>query len=215
MGESNTEDGDTTNRQQSKIVRLVEEYDLDGLGEELEQRWTGDASEQYSLRDLAAYFNKQILRRAMETANMRPLEGEIDNTYRLLTGDEVSGGERTETYRRLEQNGIDIDELEAKFVSHQTIYRYLREHRDVHRGEETYDEDEAIEKGEETIQRLRSRTEVITESTIERLAKSGYVDVDEFDILVNVSLTCENCGRSYDITEFLSRQACDCTASSK
>lgn len=59
-----------------KLVRLIDECDLEGLGAELERRWTAAADERSSLRDLAEYVNRQLLRVAMNrggdaTANRR------------------------------------------------------------------------------------------------------------------------------------------------
>lgn len=49
-----TDDPPASNRgRRSKVARLIEEYDLSGLGEELEQRWTAEEDWQ-SLRELTA-----------------------------------------------------------------------------------------------------------------------------------------------------------------
>ncbi len=41
---ANTTDG----RPSSKVARLIDEYELDGLGAEMEARWTGDGEERMS-----------------------------------------------------------------------------------------------------------------------------------------------------------------------
>lgn len=44
---------------QTKVVRLLEQYDPEGMGRELERRWTADDPEQrWSLRDLADEFDR-------------------------------------------------------------------------------------------------------------------------------------------------------------
>jgi len=121
---------DTTDTQpSSKVARLLSEYGLEGLGEELEDRWTGDGVERTSLRDLADYFNKRLLERALIDAGMSALDSDVSTTYRDLTDDDVSTGVRTDTRTRLDSNGIDVDDLESDFVSYQAIRSYLTEYR--------------------------------------------------------------------------------------
>jgi hypothetical protein len=209
MSENRASDSDSTPpSQQNKVQRLIQKYELEGFGAELERLWTDNADEQYSVRDLTEYFNTELLSTAIERGEMRPLEGEIDNLYRLLTKSDVSGGERTEALIRLEQSGVNIDELEEDFVSHQSIYRYLTKHRGIEHEEQTLEN--AVESGEQTIQRLRSRTEIITRSTIERLANGDHLDLEAFDVLVDVQVICESCGRSYDVGQVLDSGGCEC-----
>jgi hypothetical protein len=84
----------------SKVARLINEYDLQGLGPELEQLWTADENRR-SLRELADYFNNRLLETAVEDADMQFLDGELKNSYRLLTDDEVSSADRMRIRRRL------------------------------------------------------------------------------------------------------------------
>jgi len=78
------------NRPRNKVARLIEKYELTGLGAELEARWTGDGVERTSLRDLADQFNQRLLAAALEEAGRTPLDDEIASLYDDLTGDDVS-----------------------------------------------------------------------------------------------------------------------------
>jgi hypothetical protein len=82
----------------SKVARLIEEYELGGIGEEFERRWTRE-EDRSSLRDLADEFNRRLLRAALERTGDAPLDGEVDNLYRLLTGDDVTSGVRQQIGR--------------------------------------------------------------------------------------------------------------------
>jgi hypothetical protein len=62
-----------------KVGRVIREYGLDGLGTELEARWTGKGGDQYSLRALADRFNQRVLEAALEDAGVRSLEGDVEN----------------------------------------------------------------------------------------------------------------------------------------
>lgn len=65
-----------------KVVRSIDEYDLDSIGEELEQRWTNDENGRTSLRALVDHFDQQLLAAAMADAGMQPLSGEVERTVR-------------------------------------------------------------------------------------------------------------------------------------
>ena len=198
----------TDNRPSSKVARLISEYGLDGLGDELEVRWTGDGVERTSLRDLADYFNERLLEQALIDAGMSALESDVSSTYENLTDDDVSTGVRTDTRNRLEQNGVDVDALESDFVSYQAIRSYLTEYRDAEY--RRLSDEEKVEKDLQSIQRLMTRTLSVTEERIEKLRETGRIDVDEFEVLLDVQVLCQNCGEQYSISEFLEQRGCEC-----
>jgi len=196
------------NRPSSKVARLISEYELDGLGEELEVRWTGDGVERSSLRDLADYFNERLLERALIDAGMSALDSDVSTMYRNLTDDDVSTGVRTDARNRLESNGIDVDDLESDFVSYQAIRSYLTEYRDAEY--RRLSDEEKVEKDLQSIQRLMTRTLSVTEERIEKLREAGRIDVDEFEDLLDVQVLCGSCGTQYSVSEFLEGRGCDC-----
>jgi hypothetical protein len=198
----------TDSRPSSKVARLISEYDLDGLGDELEVRWTGDGVERTSLRDLADYFNRRLLERALIDAGMAALDSDVATVYRNLTDDEVSTGVRTDARTRLESNGIDVDGLESDFVSYQAIRSYLTEYRDAEY--RRLSDEEKVEKDLQSIQRLMTRTLSVTEERIEKLTQTGRIDADEFEVLLDLQVLCGSCGTQYSIAEFLDERGCDC-----
>jgi hypothetical protein len=210
MAES--DDGETTGGSgrspTSKVGRVIREYGLDGLGEELERRWLGEGRERQSLRDLADVFNRRVLEQAMMTAGMDPLEGEVENTYALLTDADVSEGVRTQARNRLERGGADVDRLESDFVSHQAVHTYLRKYRDVERPGAS--DAERVEKTVDTIRRLESRTVAVVENSLESLRSAGSVVLGSFDVLIDVRVFCQDCGRQFDVVDLLERGGCDC-----
>ena len=200
---------DTTDTQpSSKVARLLSEYGLEGLGKELEDRWTGDGVERTSLRDLADYFNKRLLEQALIDAGMSALDSDVSTTYRDLTDDDVSTGVRTDTRTRLDSNGIDVDGLESDFVSYQAIRSYLTEYRGAEY--RRLSDEEKVEKDIESIQRLMTRTLSVTEERIEKLTRTGRIDADGVEVLLDVQVLCESCGRQYSVSEFLDERGCDC-----
>lgn len=190
-----------------KLVRLIDQYDLQGMGQTLEQRWTAEEAERSSLRDLADYFNRELLSTAMSDAGMQPLDGEVQNVYRLLTDDEVSGADRTRMSRRLEREGIDVDKLVDDFVTYQAVRTYLTTHREA---EYTQPDRDRTADGAENIQRLRGRTATVTEGKLDQLHNSGDITLGEFRTVVDITVLCEDCGGQYGVTELLDSGGCDC-----
>jgi hypothetical protein len=190
----------------SKVARLLEEYDLQGLGAELEQLWTAD-EDRRSLRELADHFNRNILEAALDDVNIQHLDGEIKNTYRLLTSDEVSIAERTRVRRRLEREGVSVDDLEDDFLTYQAIRTYLKEYRDA---EYTPDEMDPLERETTNVQQLRGRMAAVTEGKFQQLRDSGRIELGEFRTLAEIQVICEDCNTQFDVLNLLDRGGCHC-----
>ncbi|WP_458190427.1 rod-determining factor RdfA [Haladaptatus sp. NG-WS-4] len=193
----------------SKVQRVINEYGLTGMGDTLETYWTGAADEQYSLRQLADVFNQEVLRAALDDAGVSTLDGEVENTYRLLTSDDVSKGVQTETENALERDGLTVEQLKQDFVSHQAIHTFLTKYRKAEYPSQDK-EGKRLEKGFETIQRLRSRTVAVTETTLEDLEKAGEMTLGDFELIVDLRVVCNTCGNSYSVDELFQEGGCDC-----
>jgi len=206
MGDEQESAGGKPGRE-SKVARLIEEYDLDGIGAELEEKWTAEEGDRWSLRDLADYFNRELLRQALRDAGVQTVDGEIENTYRLLTGEDVSGADQVRVQRHLERDGVDVRDVESEFVSYQAVRTYLRNYRNARY--ETSDA-ERLERAVETIRQLQSRADTVTESKVEQLENAGMVEVGEFHTIVDITVICEDCGGRYEVTGLLSEGSCRC-----
>jgi hypothetical protein len=194
----------------SKVGRLIGKYDLPGAGEWLIDAWTGNGEERRSLRDLADSFNERLLRAAMDDAGMTTLDGEVANTYRLLTDEEVSTGVRTRAETTLERNGVDPDELRSDFVSHQAIHTYLTRDRGATRPAEP-PAGERIENAESAIQRLGSRLVAVAEKRLQSLRDGGTISLGEFSVLLDLRVVCEDCGTHAAIPTLLDDGGCECS----
>lgn len=190
-----------------KVARLVDEYGLEGLGEELERRWTAEDDSRLSLRALADHFNRRLLSDTISRAGVRALDGDADSIYRVLTEDDPGGADATRTRRRLEREGIDVDALLDDFVSYQAIRTYLTEYRDA---EYSRSERDRVEAEKESLQRLRGRTSAVTESKLEQLRAGDHLALGEFRTIVSTSVVCEDCGGQFEVVELLERGGCDC-----
>lgn len=194
----------------TKVGRVIRENELAGLGDKLERRWLGVDGDRYSLRDLADYFNRRVLEAALEGTGEQPIEGEIENHYRLLTGDDVSASARTQAKTRLARLGIDVESLRRDFVSHQAVHTYLTDVRNARLPDDEPSPDAAARSRKETILQLQNRLVAVIERSLESLRDAGHISLGSFDAMVSATVYCNDCGGSYDIAALLRRRACDC-----
>jgi len=164
-----------------KIGRLRRKYLLDGLNHDLKTRWLGEGRERFSLRDLERYVNKLILRNAMEESDIKVLEGEVENKYRILTDDEVSSATVVRLEHMLKREGVDLESIRNDFVSHQTIYNHLRDCLDVSRNDNS--NSKSHDRSFQTIRALQRKTQLVTKNIIQSAdildsAEDFYVSVD-------------------------------------
>lgn len=194
----------------SKVARLIDEYELSGIGETLEQRWTA-TEDRSSLRDLAEYFNRQLLRAALDTADSGSLDGAIENLYRLLTADDVTRGVREQARNRLERDGVDPAKLEDNFVTYQSIRTYLKNYRDASPPTTGESPEDRIERKRSTIQRLGARLSDVTEQSLRGLASASVITLGEFDVIVTVRVHCTTCGTQQSVSNLLDNRGCNCS----
>jgi len=192
-----------------KLGRNVATYGLRTLNDELRVRWLGEGVEKHSLRELARYVNEQLLRRALETASARPVDGEVANLYRLLVEDDVSEGRKREAERRLERESVPVDAVRRAFVSHQLVHNHLRDCLGV-TYESTVSNEERVERRASALFALQNRAETVTTETLEHLRKADLIALDDFDVLVDVRVACDCCGRYHEVDELLDKRGCDC-----
>lgn len=190
----------------SKVARLIDEYDLNGLGEEMARRWTAEEG-RWSLRELADHFNQAIMEAAIESNGSRLLDGELENIYRLLTDEDVAHADRTRARRRLEREGIEVDNLLDDFVSYQAIRTFLTKYQGA---EYTPDDNDPLEREMTNVQQLRGRVDSVTKGKLEQLRDSADLTLGEFRTLVDVRVICEDCNGQYDVVELLERGGCNC-----
>lgn len=192
-----------------KVEKVIQRYDLTDMGKKLERRWLGTNGEPQSLRKLADEFNRAVLRKALEGAGQQPLNGDVENTYRILTDDDVSRGTRTKVQRSLERNGVDHEQVEQDFVTHQAIHTYLVKGRGVQK--ETGETDRK-ERMRQTIQRLESRVTAVSETAVEQLRNAGILTLGEFNVFVSISVTCTECDTHKSIMALFDDEGCECTS---
>jgi len=196
-----------TGSRRSKVARLIDEYDLDGLGAELEARWTATGDDHWSLRDLAAEFNRELVRERLLDAGLNTSESEIETAVRALTTDETGTAEQTKLRRRLEREGVDVEALSKDVVTYQAVRSYLQDYRGAEYERETGDRTATVA---DAVQKLRGRLVSVTETKLEQLRRTPHLTLGEFRVLVDVRIVCTDCNSRYGVAELLSDGGCDC-----
>ncbi|PSQ49145.1 hypothetical protein BRD19_04750 [Halobacteriales archaeon SW_7_65_23] len=186
-----------------KVERLIDEYDLD-VGPELIDAWTREQNRR-SLRDLARYFNRELLRERLDRHGVSSVGMDVETVYRHLRGEE-SAGSQTRVHRQLDREGVDVESLREEFVSHTAIRTFLR-NRSVTRSE---DEGDQVAAEATHIQQLQNRTAVVAEDKLETLRSTDRVLIGDFRVLVDIQVFCEDCQRQFDINELLEVRRCSC-----
>jgi hypothetical protein len=189
----------------TKVARVIDEYELTGMGAQLEAAWTGEAGERTSLRDLAGEFNEAVLEAAIREAGAAPLEFEVSGAYETLSSG--TEADATRAKRRLEREDVDADAVESDFVTHQAVYTYLKRDRDASL---PADDGDHRERKVESIEKLQGRLAAVTESALSSLAGSDELDRDDYDVLVNVRTVCPDCGADRPIGELVRKGGCGC-----
>lgn len=185
-----------------KVTRVATAHHLSDIDERLLQR----RDRGNSLRELATYFNKQVLSTALTSAT-REIVGDADQIYDVVSGDDVKRSRRAELRSKLSQNGVDIDAVEDDFVSHQTIRNHLHDCLEVDTGRTSTVN---LEGGRKTIEWAQARSEGVIEETIKRLRSADEISSPPTEITQSVRVGCTACGSTYPIAEFLANRGCDC-----
>jgi hypothetical protein len=185
-----------------KITRVARAYQVRDVDAKLLQQREQEAS----LRELAIFFNKRILSKALDGATQEVI-GDAETIYAVLMDDDADRARQAELRSKLARYGVDVDDVRQDFVSHQTVRNHLNGCREIDTGREP---DLDLESGRKTIEWAQARSEGVIEQTIERLRNAGEVADTRTEVTQSVRVACSACGRSYRIEEFLQQGGCGC-----
>lgn len=189
-----------------KVGKIAEKYNAQKMANSLGDMWR---EEDESVREIATTFNIHILNLAMENTGMNNLEGEVENIYRLLKDDDVSKAEQIRAKRRLEQNGLEPDEISTDFVSYQTVYRHLTNCLELQNSDLENSEAKRA-KIEKRIRSLTNRTNLVISKTLKQLSKSFNSGVQKPNVTLSVTVWCDECGTSMNLEDVLTGDQCQC-----
>lgn len=194
-----------------KVQRTAAAFDMTGAVEEL----TTLREEGTSFRDIADFFNTQVVDRALERADI----GDGRSVHAALTGGDIAGDvhevlrsdhhsdiRRAEVRARLSDAGVDVDSLESALVSHVTIGSHLQDCVEV----EPEQSQPPFEQTVKTTQGARTRAGNVIQSTIDRAVRNDQLQTGPLEAEIFVQLTCQGCGDTFYLTELLEQRTCSC-----
>lgn len=194
-----------------KVGRTATTFDVLLVVDKLaDRRRDGD-----SFRDLASYFNTRVVERALERADVEDgrsvhaaLVGDDlpRSVYRVLHGDSDSDIRRTELRARLADAGVDVDTLEAAFVSHVTLRSHLKECAGVEKEQSP----PPFEYTVNTTQWARTRASNIVQNALDRAVRIDQLQTGSLEADVTVHVTCADCGDTFYLSELLDQRRCSC-----
>lgn len=189
-----------------KIGRIATEYGFSNLDSRLAEGWRGGTS----IRRLTEELNKDIIESELDAANVGQVQWSRSPVYEALHTDELSEAEEIEIRRELERAGVDVEQLAADLVSHQTVYRHLTRCLDASKADDRTP-DERRDTARKTVYALQQRTELVTESTLETLQSADVTDLGDIEVVVDLQVVCDDCGHSMDFETAVS-DGCNCDA---
>ncbi len=191
-----------------KVDHLISKYDISGANEWLTEEWQGENGQDSSIRELTEEFNKQVLQATLDRGNVNYLEGEIENTLRLLTDKDVTESVRINVRRALKRADVEIEAAEKDFISHQTLYNHLT--RCLGASKPQNEPRNPIDKHAEAIFSLQNRTVAVVDSKLDQLSSQNHLDLADFEVYVDIQVLCRECETSQNLGNMLRDGGCPC-----
>lgn len=182
-----------------KLLRVIDRYDLDGMGDELVDRWTKPEPTRQSCRELAEFFNVRVLDAALRAEGIlwdKPLVQEcaviIDDDDRSLTGFDIRN------------RGVDVDAVGEDMVSYQSIHTYLTDIRGIDYEQEL----NGIRDRINNLQQMQSKMETVASNTARRSIDHDQINGAEPTIKITAEYVCKACESGTDVTQYLRNRGC-------
>jgi DNA-binding transcriptional ArsR family regulator len=187
-----------------KVGRVTAEYGRTNVDEWLIEEWQDGTS----IRSLTEEFNKELIESKLSAVGVSRLEWSKTPVYEALHTEELSKPEAIEIQRELERAGVEVEQLTADLVSHQTVYRHLKNCLGAS-GPDEKTAEERREQARNRVYALQQRASLVTESIVESMQTAGVTDVGDPEVLVDVRVVCRDCGQSMDFDQVLT-DGCGC-----
>lgn len=189
-----------------KVVRVIDKYDLNGIGDEMVAEWTKPESTRRSCRELAEYFNIRVLDAALREAGIIWERSLVEECAAIF-----KDKEKSLTGYDLDSRGVDTDEVGGDMVSYQSIHTYLTEYRDTEYEREIDD----IHSRVASLQQIETKTETIATRIISQSVSHNQVHGTEPQIEVTTECICDTCGTNTEMSVYLRNGGCPACSRSR
>ena len=187
-----------------KIPRLINKYEIEGMGEKMVSLWTSEVEkERHTLKELRHMFNQEILRSAVSAEGVDTVGGEIEFGYEALTSDDSTYSQRQDFIDRMEDKGVDIEAIQSDFIkSSATVHNYLK---DVHNAEYKTKEKAGPEKAKQQVKRLQTRAETVSEGWLKTLVDGGDLPDKGYNVSVEFWVDEDETGKRISLNRLLEK----------
>lgn len=184
--------------QQQKIERIAQKYGVEEIGDELVAYWIGDGPDK-SVRELAAYFNFQIVDTALRNAGIILDREVVESIAEKLQTDDARF---TET--EFGDRDVDLSEVKHDLVSYQSVHTYLREIREVEKPDSVKTKSQRID----DLRKLHARVVKVSRGTATQLIQRGDVEGPAPRIEVDATALCLDCQTETNLLIYLHNGGC-------
>lgn len=182
-----------------KIIRVIDKYDLDGIGDRMVTEWTKPESTRRSCRELAEFFNIRVLDAALREAGIIWDRSLVEECTAI-----IKDRDKSLTGFDLDSRGVDIDEVGEDMVSYQSIYTYLTECRDTEYEREIND----IHSRVKSLRQIETKAETIVTGIIAQSVTHDQVHGMEPEVEVTMECICNTCGSNTEMSVYLRNGGC-------
>lgn len=190
-----------------KVCRVLDERDMERYEDRLIDQWQADKPQRKGYRQLAEWLNTMMLRREMDRAGLSTLGNEPESKYERLRDDDETVAAEVRTDLRNE--GIDVEDLDADFVSYGVVRTHIKECLGLDRDVESTDWEE------DAIAYTRDHATGKLEDAVRSLVGKGELSAcGDIDVHVTLEVECEGCHSRVPIDRalrrgYISQQAID------
>lgn len=188
----------------------METYELDGMGADLEAKWTREGRDsRYSIRDLETYFNTAIVRSVFNKVGAVPAEYSAEEVYEILSSGDTKIADEKFLRTWLEERDVDPNDLAEDFLSYHSIYVYLSEKRGVNPPDTPeYTPEEEKQQWIDRMDRLKRRVEKVCENSITTLQKAEVLPDNDLTFRISFHVECPECMTRSSITTYIYNEGC-------
>lgn len=193
-----------------KIGAGIDKYTQNAFHNEIIRQYR---DEDVSLRDLEERINQEFVTGAVRRTEstewgMGTLDATPAEIVRVLHTDDASPRDANRIRTQLTQLGVDVEELEKQLITYRTVKNHLNDCVDIDTSKQSTITKATARK---TVGWARTRCEAVIRRTVERLATADLATIgDEFDVTVTPRITCQDCGDTITISEFIASDGCSC-----
>lgn len=200
------------NSTQRKIPALIDKYGLPpDITDRMASLWNRESSkERMSLEEITAFFNSHVFYSVLEETDIEIYGSEFDGVPDLsreigwVKTEEPTDSEVISFQAKLEEQGIDFEELRNDLPSQSTIYRYLRDIKGVEYEKSKINKEDV----QEILENQRGRTQQFLQSLVDRTTDDSLEG--QWDVRIQHSIVCETCGERKSLAEFFTDSSCKC-----